>query len=71
MSVGKSGGNDPPIRIVVEAVEAPELMPLSERLARALLPVVLRRRLEGLAPGQARSAERDTATRDTRLPPPP
>lgn len=59
------------IRVVLTEVEAPDLMPLSERLARALLPVVLRRRLEGLAPGRERSAERDTATRDTFLPPPP
>jgi hypothetical protein len=54
------------IQIVLIEVVAPELMPLSERLARALLPVVLRRRLEGLVPGWARSAKHATATRGCR-----
>jgi hypothetical protein len=53
-----------PIRIVLAEVTAPDLMPLSERLARALLPVALRQRMGGVAPGPAHNAERVVANRD-------
>jgi hypothetical protein len=58
-----------PIRILVAQVEAPDLLPLSDRLARALLPVALRQRLEGLVPGPERNAVLDEASRVPHLPP--
>jgi hypothetical protein len=59
------------LQVVLAEVAHPEPMPLSERIARALLPVVLRHRLEGLATSGGTGSGFETASRTILFPPHP
>jgi hypothetical protein len=59
------------LRIVLAEVARPERTPLSERIARALLPVVLRQRLEGLVGSRGGPSEFRSVSPTVPFPPHP